>query len=412
MRLVFCLIGSACIASALAAGEVVIVTADGKTVTGEFVGLDAANLKYLPAGGMQTAALPVNRIASIQIQKSPAPPRDAKYDLIELTDGSTVLASQVSFRGKSMLPTLLTHPSGVAAPAVELPMTAVSQWMRNADDVKLREAWKKLAGDRVRKDRVLLRQGEGFESLAGSLFDATETGDAFAFEQEGAGRRNLPIRRITGGILVYHPNSEVLPPTLCKVVDQYGNAWNAAKIEIVGKGLTLTTVAGATVTYPALDVLVMLDFAKGNLIYLSDLTPTVVYPEGDDAKAIGPEFSLARKIVMDRAGGGQDLIVNGKRYAKGIAIPKDTSCTFKLDAGYREFKFLLAAPPRGRNANFLLPMTILVDDRPIFAVTANDVPSPNELAFNVKDAKEIRIVVGSRGFDGDRQLLVDARLQK
>jgi len=55
---------------------------------------------------------------------------------------------------------------------------------------------------------------------------------------------------------------------------------------------------------------------------------------------------------------------------------------------------------------------VFVDDKAIFATAPNAQAGGPELAFNVKDAKEIRIVVGSRGFDGDRQLLIDARLQK
>ena len=79
--------------------------------------------------------------------------------------------------------------------------------------------------------------------------------------------------------MFYQPQPTSVPATLCRVLDVYGNSLNAASIAITPEAVIVTTVAGATVKYPSAASLSKLDYALGNVAYLSDIQPQVETPE-------------------------------------------------------------------------------------------------------------------------------------
>src|SRR5207247_1507512 len=99
-------------------------------------------------------------------------------------------------------------------------------------------------------------------------------GDAIEFTPTTTGqKRAVRLNRAQGLIFVQKPDPGA-PPPLCKVSDAVGNLYVAADVVLNAEGLAVTTVSGARVTLPDAKRLAKLDFSKGKLAYLSELTPT------------------------------------------------------------------------------------------------------------------------------------------
>src|SRR5207249_3334961 len=104
-------------------------------------------------------------------------------------------------------------------------------------------------------------------------------GEQITFEKEDGTKEQLRVSRATGGLVFYQKPAGLPPATLCNVADVFGNTLTAQAIDMSPSGVVVTTVSGVTVTYPSIAAIAKLDFARGNIVYLSDLDPTVSTPE-------------------------------------------------------------------------------------------------------------------------------------
>ncbi len=66
--------------------------------------------------------------------------------------------SKFALKGKQFEADALPGPAGVAAPNLELPMGAVFSAMKKADDLKSRDAWKKMLATRGKRDLYVIAQ--------------------------------------------------------------------------------------------------------------------------------------------------------------------------------------------------------------------------------------------------------------
>ena len=388
-------------------------TLAGRKVTGTLVAIDATTVALQEPGATTPTRLATVELATVETRKPPAPPKEPKFDELELTDGSVLRLTKLLVRGKQIEPAFLTHAEPLTAPKVELPLSAAFSFLRNADDAKTRDDWKKLLAGRGKRDLFVVRGADGLNPLAGTVIEGTEAGDALIFEREDGQRVNLKLSRASGGIAFNQPPRDQVPPTLCKVSDAFGNTLVATRLDLAGSALKVTTVAGATVAYAELDAVVKLDFRQGNLTYLSDLDAAADYAPAEKDGLLGEQFGYQRKLARDRSLDGFDLTLDGKKFARGVSLPPDSAATYKLDGGYREFKAVVGIQDGANRESWSLRLRVEVGGRAVFDEVVKKATRPREIVLNVKDAKELRVTVERVGlFAGDQINLGDARLQK
>jgi hypothetical protein len=393
----------------LAAGPAVraddLVTLAGKTLKGKLVSVDASAVTFKDIATGADERVPFKAIKAVDLGRKPIGLADgAKYDAVELTDGSTVVCARVRVRKKQV--ELDPLPASAPAPKIDLPLAVVFTVCRGADDPKARADWQKFVAGRGKRDAFVVRQSEGLNPLFGTVIEGNDAGDVIVFEREDGQRVPLRLSRATGGLLFNQPPRDVIPPTVCRVRDVFGNVLYARAVEVAGSGLKVTTVAGATFDYPDLAGVAVLDFAEGNVAYLSDLAASVAAPE---AAAGDPAFTF----LKDRTPEGSALRLDGATYPKGLWVFPDTALAYKLNGDYREFKAVVGVDDRIPVANAAARVTVEADGRVLFDEVVRRKDKPRPLTLDVKNVKELRITAGREAlYLGGQVDLADARVQK
>jgi hypothetical protein len=403
--------------STAVAGADELTTAAGKKLTGTLVAVDPEGVTF--RAGTADAKVPAKDILLVDFGRPvAAPPKDAKFSELRLTDGSSFRVGKFHLKGKKVEVEFLPGPANVPPPAFDLPLSVVSYLMRNADDPKARDDWRKLLAGRGKRDLYVIRQADGLNFVAGTVVEGSPDGSTIKFEKEGGGADDLRLSRATGGLVFNPPRPAAVPPTLCKVLDVWGNVLNARAVEKAGDGFAVTTVAGLVVTYPQAAGLAKLDYAQGNVAYLSDLAAKVDAPP--PAEAEEKAFALLKgatapaAYLRDRLPGESALLVDGVAYPKGVAVGADTVVTYQLGGDYREFK-AVAGFADARHANAAeLRLTVEADGRVLATEVIRGADKPKALSLDVKGAQVLRLLV-DRDYPSDvstHLILADARVLK
>jgi hypothetical protein len=379
----------------------------GPTKSGTLVRVDPDTVTFRTETGAEVK-LPVKELAAIDLKyRVAAPAASTKYDEVELTDGSILKVGQFRIAGKKAEVTPLAGPNGVPPPVFQVPMGSMYCLMRGAEDAGNRDDWRKVVANRGKRDLFVIRQPAGLSPLPGTVIEGSETGDRVTFEREDGQRVTLPLTRATGGLIFNQPPRDAIPPTVCKLHDVFGNVLFATAVEVAGSGLKVRTVSGAEAAYPDLRGVSKLDFSRGNVSYLSDLAAVASAPPRP------PDEPLELKPAQDRAVFGPDITIDGKKFTKGVSVPRDLSVSYKLDGTYREFKALAGIPDGENRGSWALRLRIEVDGRTAYNEVLSKKDRPKDITLNVKDAKEVRISVEADGlFAGGELSLAEARFQK
>lgn len=382
------------------------VLLSGKSSKGTLVGVDAQFVTV--KNGDDTAKLSVKDMATVDLGARPvALPPGTKFDDIELTDGSVLRVTD--FKLKKKVVAVVPLAVGFAAPPeLDLPMPSVFYLCRDAHDLAARERWKAQIAKRGKRDLfVSFREGV-LDAEAGSILEGTDAGDRIVFQDKDDQKVTFPLARASGGLVFNQPPQAVVPPTVCKVFDVFGNLLYAQSVTVEGSGLTVKTVAGARVKYKTLDAVSKLDFASGNVTFLSDLDATVTAPPAVPDEPVVP-------FLKDKVLGNSPIRLAGRVYPKGLWIYPETTLTYKLNGDYREFKATIGLDDEGReaSANSAAKLVVTADGRPLLAQTFTRKDAVKELVLNVKDVKELKISVERDTlFTGSHLDLAEARLQK
>ncbi len=338
-------------------------------------------------------------------RKVEAPAKDAKYDEIELVDGSVIRASGLAIKGKAVDPALLA--AGAApAPKFAIPLETLFFYQRGADDAKARANWRKLLAGRGKRDLFVVRNDDELSPVPGTVLGGNDAGDGIEFEKEaGSERVSYKLTRATGGLVFNQPPRGEIPPTLCKVHDVFGNSLVARDLKVTKDGYAVTTVAGATFIYAPAG-LAKLDFSQGNIAYLSDLETTVTAPQQVPGE---PYFTYLRDKNQD----GAPLKLDGVSYAKGLWLYPDTTLAYKLNGDYRELKLIAGIDESVPVANSTVRLVILADGKELFAAKVSRKDAAKTLNLDVKGVKELRIGLERDGlYLGNQINLAEARVQK
>ena len=385
-----------------------LTTVAGKKLTGQLVAVDAQGVTF-KAGGTDVK-VPAKEVLLIDLgNKVAVPAKDQKYHEVELTDGSVLRCGKYAVKGKKLEVELLPGPAGVAPPALELPLTAVFSVCRNADDAKHRENWQAMLRTRGKRDLYVMRQADGLNFVQGTILEGNADGTEIAFEKEDGTKDQLRLSRATGGLVFSHPAGGQPPATLCKVKDVFGNTLVAREIAVADGGVQIKTVSGVAVGYPAAAAVAQLDYAQGNVAYLSDLTPQVdapAVPEGEKGLPLPP-------YLRDRFfGDSPALTLDGVPFPKGLAVAAGTSLTFALGGDYRELRAVAGfADARHGNAAEL-KLTVEADGKVVATELIKG--KGKGLTLDVKGVRQLRLAV-DRDYPSPTAaylILADAKVQK
>jgi len=383
-----------------------LTTIAGKKADGKLVGVNAEGVVFNTNGSDVKVSSKELRMIDFGHKISPLP-KDVKFDEIELTDASVIRCTQLAIKGKLAIPTPIAS-AATSVPSFEMPLSTVFTVMRNAGDANLREEWRKMLATRGKRDLYVIRTADGMNFLPGTVLEGSETGDSVTFEREDGTRSPLRLSRATGGLVFNQPPQASLPPTLCKVYDTLGNVLYATAIRLEGSSVIVTTVAGATVTYPNTESLAKLDYAQGNIVYLSDLDPQVEAPE-----ALANEIEVRLPWKRDKNQLNEALRLEGQSFAKGLWVYADTTLTFPIGGDYREFKALVGADDTITNGTTLVKLTIEADGRVLLREEIKRTDKPRNLNLDVKGAKQLKIrVEADVPYNGSQLIFAEARVQK
>lgn len=380
-------------------------TLTGKRYKGELVAVDGEVLTFQTDIG--SVGVAVKDIFAVDFGNRVEVARGPKYDEIELTDGSVVRCTRFRIRKRAVEADLVSPPGDTApSPKMSIDLGTLFTVLRGADDPKNRNEWKKVLAVRGKRDQFVVKRGDVFEPVAGTVLEGTDDGDAIAFERENGQRTTYKLIRATGGLVFNQPSRGQIAPTVCKVIDVFGNTLTAQRVDLTDGGLKVTTVAGATFDYPSLKGLSKLDFSQGNIAYLSDLEAQVSAPEPEPN---WPYFTYNRDQTEEKA----PLKLDGQTYAKGLWIFPDTTLTYKLNGDYREFKAVIGVDESIKIASSAVKLTVEADGKIVFAepVTRKDKARP--VTLDVKGVKLLKISVEqNERYFGNQVDLAEARLQK
>ncbi len=388
-----------------------IVPLTGKPIKGTITSVDAVFVTFQDAMNAEIK-LPIKNLSAVELGPKAPTLADVSYDEIELTDGTVLRTGPglTKFKLKKIEPGALAGPKDTEPPSVDLPLDAIFMLLRDAHIPNHRTEWKKLTNARGKRDLFVIREkrdtAEVLNQLEGTVLTGNAEGDRIDFEQTGGEKSTFALTRATGGIVFNQPPRAVILPTVCKVIDVYGNVIIATSVEFAGSGLKVKSVSGATLDYKTLASVSKLDFSQGNLAFLSDLDPDVEAPK----PVLGePYFTYSK----NRTAMGMPLRLDGKTYPKGLWIFPETTLKYRLGGEFKTFHVVLGVDETVQIANSTVKVIIEADGRPLFSQVVKRSDKALEKLFDVKDVKELKITVDRESlYTGSQINFGDARLQK
>jgi hypothetical protein len=390
-----------------------LTTIAGKKHTGKLVAVDAKSVTF--AADESKTQFASQDVSVVDLgHKVVAPTAGAKYTEIELIDGSVIRCGKALLKGKAFEVELLPGPDGVPPPTFQLPMTAVFYLLRNADDPRNRDDWKKLLPTRGKRDLYVQRQGDRLDFVQGTVLEGNPAGDTITFEKEGGEKAELRLTRAAGLVFNQVLPADV-PPKVCNVLDVFGNIWVVKEVKLTGTGATATTVSGIAVTFPAVAGLARLDYSTGNITYLADLQARVTTPRFQDDEQY-------RATVRTQPLAGETLRLGKKTFSRGlrVTVPYDeVVIAYDLGGDYKEFKATVGFPSGSTSVITAkragMKLTIDADDRALFSEVIRPADAPRPLTLDVKGSKQLRLTIEQLAAQepGATLLLLDeARVQK
>lgn len=386
-----------------------VTTTAGKKISGKLVGVDAQGITFsTPEAKVQ---IPARDIVLVDFGNKVAPvAKEATYSEVELTDGSTFRVARFALRGKKVETEVLPGASKAAPPVFDFPMSSVFSAMKRADDPKQREAWKKMLAGRSKRDLYVMQQESGLTYQQGTIHEGSADGKSVSFESETGGKPADRLLSRAAGLVFYQPQLATVPPTVCRVVDVYGNTLNATAVQLSETGVQVTTVAGATAKYPSTAALARLDYEHGNVAYLSDMEPQVEVPDAPpEDRKLNPTIAVLR----DRSLSNDALKLDNVAFPKGLCVAPDTVLTFALNGEYAQFKATAGIDENGANATSAARLTIEADGQVVFSEVLRRKDKGRGVTLALKGVKQLRLIVeADTPFNGNYVTLAEARVQK
>jgi len=194
---------------------------------------------------------------------------------------------------------------------------------------------------------------------------------------------------------------------ICRVNDVHKNLLFAAEVKKDADGFTVVTSCGATLKYTDKQM-ARLDYSKGKLAYLSELTPSSV-------KETSTEGRVEHYKRDENLEGGK-IRLGGAQYAKGLALHATTELEYDLDGEYRELTAKVGIDDDVGGGDEPVVLKVYLDnvERINWPISRKDKDKVRDLIVNVKDVQKVKIVVttGDLLDLGKHLTLADAKVSK
>jgi hypothetical protein len=361
---------------AASAGADDLKTLAGKTVTGSLQSISDTVIVVGTTKTLVSQALEINFFAA-----RPMPTAD-KYIEVQLADDSLVYCTKITFGAKESELVLTT---GATA---KVPTAAILTMVRDAQDSKVRDQWTKLMKTKKRSDRLFILNEGNLNPVDGSFGPIDDKTGTITFKPAIAGAKEVERKLDSVQGLQFARTEVAAQPNLCKIIDLDGNRLVASKVAYDAGKLTVTTPYGHKVAFDG-KTLAKIDFNFGRLTYLSDL----------DARAPASVlFSGFNPVRRDKNLDGNDIMVMGKQYPKGLSMYAGAELEYDLGEKYKKLSAVLGVDARiAEEGQGKVTVTIYCDREKRFAQEVSTTTA-TPINLDVKDVKTLKIVVTGANF--------------
>jgi hypothetical protein len=371
-------------------------TLAGQTREGELISVSEKEI-VLRTGG-NAVPTPIVEVLDLDLRSVSGSTLDGKHTDFELTDGSTLHASEFTLKGKEFTLKLLGGQD------LNVPLAAVAWVLSDAQDAKIREEWQNQLKKKGNADLVGLQGAEGkINYIKGTFGAGADDGKSIDFESISGAKRPLALARIQAMSFVRALDAD-LPAAVCKVYDTSRNVLLAANVVLTEPGFTVTTPAGVKLTLGR-TMVARLDYSQGKLTYLSDLEPVKVVETSN--------VDRVDRYRRDKNLDGGPLRIGKEVFAKGLALHARAELVYDLGGQYKEFKSVLGIDPQV-GGDGKVRVAIEGDGRELFAGEVQRKDERRPLDLPVKNVKQLRILVSSADLLdlGSHVNLADAKVTK
>lgn len=386
----------ACLTAALLAATDAfeVRNAAGEAVTGEIVALAEDRLTLATDAGR--VDVPADQVVSA-MRAGKASRRESPTAWITLVDGSTVLATGYRVAGDR------AEIDCLASAAAKAPIESVASVRFKEQTAAIAAQWAAVLEADHAGDLIVIRKNDSIDFLEGVVGGISDAQVEFTHEGE-----LFPVNREKVEGVVYATKRQA-NGGFCTLVDAGGSRFSVANAEMLDGRVRIRTPAGVEVERPLADVAAV----EFKVRYLSDLPPESVR----FVPYLGKTANLPASLVefyrprFNRGFEGPVLSLDGRDYAKGIAIRSRTEIVYRLHDEYRWLRAVAgiddAVRPQGN-----VHLAIYGDDRPLVERTVTGRETAQPLELDLRGVARLRIVV-DYGADldvGDYFDLCDARL--
>lgn len=246
---------------------------------------------------------------------------------------------------------------------------------------------------------VLSRDG-GVAEVAGQI---QGTGDGMLKVLHEGQQRKIKLDRVQAIVMADRTGGNNWKAPFQTFRMASGDLFSAALIALEPKTIKMRSAWGSEVSAPR-DTIVEITGRNTRMVNLSELTPTTVEQV--------PYFDRKMLYVKDKSWNDRPLKLDGKTYARGLAVHSRCFMTFDLGGEYATFRSIVGfeeeAGTRGR-----VICRVVADDKELFAKPDfRAVEKPVIVNVSVKGAKQLRLEVdfGEDEDIGDRVIWANARL--
>jgi NPCBM/NEW2 domain len=382
--------------------ELSLVT--GGSLKQDVVTITDKEVTYVVGGKNETR--PITDILKIDFREAKTLP--PVYADLELTDGTVLHCSKWLVKKKQVELTLL---NGVT---LTVPLESLSNVLNNAQVETNRKDWSTRLANKRTSD-VLVRVYKGsIQGLPCTLGEGNEAGDKIELAAKVGDEVKTVQRALADihGLIFRRTLDPTAPPVTCKVLDTTLDVVLVSGLAFDGKTLTVSTPAGAKLTFPA-DEVVRIDYTKGRYEYLSDLEPKLTTRSNveDGYQAIQQHVYKDASFKQGR----KQIQVGGTSYSKGLILRPYTEMEFDLKGEYRDFSAVVGLED---DVGSVGPVVLTVEADGALLATFTFKPDDKKrfqiVQKNVKDVQRLRIVVKSGDlFElGKHVVLADVRVSK
>jgi hypothetical protein len=337
--------------------------------------------------------------------------------VVDLVDGSELHCERIQIEsGRAMI----EFPEGEPVNTLSRSIRAVRFKKQNAD---LQRQWEEIEASKASADLLVLRKtvestdDDGVDQVVANL-DPLEgvvyaiDDDKVDFEFDGT-RIEVPRQKVEG-VIYFRRSSSRQAESVCRVIDRSQTAWHVKSLQLKEGVLKGVSAGGVRVSLPIAQ-LAKIDFAIGNLVFLSDLTAeSIEWIPKIQSRATPASVKEFYQPQTDRGFYGGPLMLDAKSYQKGLSLHSRTTMSYRLTREFRRFAATVGIDDRFR-ADGNVTLTISGDGEELLLQRISGDHDPVQLDVNLEGVRRLTILVdfGDDNMQvGDYLNLCNARLMK